>query len=755
MSNQVIDARALLVSSLRALTDTEMMHLLRERPDLLHPIPPDIERLAARAVSPSSVSRALDRINRSALQVAEALAVLPKPVSINQLATAMGSTTKSIPLSIKHAVAGLRKIGLIYGEDNNLLTPDSLVDVVGMYPCGLGGSASNHVEASVLAANPAKLKKLLATAPEEAQFIIEKLLWGIPVGKVADANRHITVETAKTPIEWLLAHGVIVATGPESIMLPREIALELREQKLFKELDPGAPEVTPDTSSKVEIANRAGGEIGYRLVRLAEQLLDAWSVTPPPVLRSGGLAARDLAKTAELLDVDEQTAALLVEICFAAGLIATDVYKEPAWAPTTAFDLWRIKDVSVKWESLILAWWHNSRALFLIGEKDEKGDRVNALQPGLDRVGLPIVDLRSLTIEALVFGSNNAEQIVDWIHWHRPRRDRKTIHKLVTATIYEAEFLGITGMGLLTNAGKQLLHHTEIAGYLAEFLPTPIDYIMIQADLTAIAPGPLQVDIERELNLIAEIESRSAATVYRFDEASIRKALDAGKTVDAVKKFLKKISKTEVPQPLTYLIEDTARKHGALRLGYAPTYLRSEDPGLLDALMKDVRVTALHPVRIAPTVVVFQADPEESAAILGQSGYIAMLESPDGTALIRARQKRRVALEGHANKLEHPSDEVLSSAVAALRQGDAAAPSARPKNAVRLTTAETVGVLREAVANKAKVWIGYANEAGREVEHVVQPIRLNAGKLTAFDQRSAKVGDFSIARITMIAIMSE
>jgi len=682
MSNQVIDARALLVSSLRALTDTEMMYLLRERPDLLHPIPPDIERLAARTVSPSSVSRALDRINRSALQVAEALAVLPKPVSINQLATAMGSTTKSIPLSIKHAVAGLRKIGLIYGEDNNLLTPDSLVDVVGMYPCGLGGSASNHVEASVLAANPAKLKKLLATAPEEAQFIIEKLLWGIPVGKVADANRHITVETAKTPIEWLLAHGVIVATGPESIMLPREIALELREQKLFKELDPGAPEVTPDTSSKVEIANRAGGEIGYRLVRLAEQLLDAWSVTPPPVLRSGGLAARDLAKTAELLDVDEQTAALLVEICFAAGLIATDVYKEPAWAPTTAFDLWRIKDVSVKWESLILAWWHNSRALFLIGEK-------------------------------------------------------------------------ITGMGLLTNAGKQLLHHTEIAGYLAEFLPTPIDYIMIQADLTAIAPGPLQVDIERELNLIAEIESRSAATVYRFDEASIRKALDAGKTVDAVKKFLKKISKTEVPQPLTYLIEDTARKHGALRLGYAPTYLRSEDPGLLDALMKDVRVTALHPVRIAPTVVVFQADPEESAAILGQSGYIAMLESPDGTALIRARQKRRVALEGHSNKLEHPSDEVLSSAVAALRQGDAAAPSARPKNAVRLTTAETVGVLREAVANKAKVWIGYANEAGREVEHVVQPIRLNAGKLTAFDQRSAKVGDFSIARITMIAIMSE
>lgn len=71
MSTQDIDARAALVSSLRAFDDAAVMKLLQERPDLLHPIPPDFERLAARALAPSSVGRALDRINRAALQVIE------------------------------------------------------------------------------------------------------------------------------------------------------------------------------------------------------------------------------------------------------------------------------------------------------------------------------------------------------------------------------------------------------------------------------------------------------------------------------------------------------------------------------------------------------------------------------------------------------------------------------------------------------------------------------------------------------------
>ncbi|MBM3691624.1 MAG: hypothetical protein FJW76_06435, partial [Actinobacteria bacterium] len=668
MSGPDIDARATLVSSLRAFDDAAVMKLLQERPDLLHPIPPDFERLAARAVSPSSVARALDRINRSALQVIEALAVLPKPVSTMQLINAMGVTGKAVPVSIKQAMKHLRDLVLVWGDDKALLTPDSLIDVIGPYPCGLGVSAKENIDSLIASKHPDELEEQISAAPEDVRFVIEKLLWGPPVGKVSDANKKVTVESAKSPIEWLLARGLVIPTGPETIMLPKEVALALRENKLVKEVDPGAPEVIPDKTVKLK-PDSVGGEIAFAFVKQTEQLLDAWSISPPPVLRSGGLSARDLTKAAELLDTDESATALIIEIAHAAGLLATDFHQQPSWAPTTGYDIWRIKDVATKWESLVLAWWNSARAIFLIGEKDEKGDRINALQGGLDRIGIPLIDLRTLALEAMQFGSTNAEQMVAWVSWHRPRRDKKMVHRVVIATLAQAELLGVSGMGRLTTAGKELLHHQEIANCVSEFLPTPIDYIMLQADLTAVAPGPLIADLERELSAIAEIESRGAATVYRFNEVSIRRGLDLGKSADGIKNLLSKTSKTPVPQPLTYLIEDTARKHGAIRLGAAPAYLRSDDSTLLDALMRDARITALMPQRIAPTVVIFQADPEDAAAVLSQSGYTPTLESADGSMLVRARLQRRATLEANTNRLEHPTDEVLIEAVKALRQG--------------------------------------------------------------------------------------
>ena len=48
--------------------------------------------------------------------------------------------------------------------------------------------------------------------------------------------------------------------------------------------------------------------------------------------------------------------------------------------------------------------------------------------------------------------------------------------------------------------------------------------------------------------MMAEIESRGGATVYRFTEATIRRALDHGKTGDEIKTFLAKTSKTPMPQ---------------------------------------------------------------------------------------------------------------------------------------------------------------------------------------------------------------
>ena len=105
--------------------------------------------------------------------------------------------------------------------------------------------------------------------------------------------------------------------------------------------------------------------------------------------------------------------------------------------------------------------------------------------------------------------------------------------------------------------------------------------MLLQADLTAVAPGPLEAGLARELDLVADVESAGGATVYRFSEPSIRRALDAGRSATDLHHLFATRSATPVPQGLTYLVDDVARRHGRLRGGAAAAFLRSDDEVLL------------------------------------------------------------------------------------------------------------------------------------------------------------------------------
>ena len=134
----------------------------------------------------------------------------------------------------------------------------------------------------------------------------------------------------------------------------------------------------------------------------------------------------------------------------------------------------------------------------------------------------------------------------------------------------EAELLGLTGRGALTSYGRALLAggaEPAVATVLADRLPAPVDHVLVQADLTVVAPGPLEVELAREMALVADVESAGAATVYRVTEATVRRALDAGRSAAELHELFRSRSRTPVPQALTYLVDDVARRHGALRAG--------------------------------------------------------------------------------------------------------------------------------------------------------------------------------------------
>ncbi|MGZ0713089.1 helicase-associated domain-containing protein (plasmid) [Coraliomargarita sp. W4R53] len=126
---------------------------------------------------------------------------------------------------------------------------------------------------------------------------------------------------------------------------------------------------------------------------------------------------------------------------------------------------------------------------------------------------------------------------------------------------------------------------------LSEHLVAEIDRVYLQADLTAIAPGPLHPALDLRLRSIADRESRAQASTYRFTPDSLGAGMTEGETASSIRQFLEELSLTGIPQPLDYLIESTAARHGLVRVGSddetGRTHIESIDSGLLDAVAVD------------------------------------------------------------------------------------------------------------------------------------------------------------------------
>ena len=101
----------------------------------------------------------------------------------------------------------------------------------------------------------------------------------------------------------------------------------------------------------------------------------------------------------------------------------------------------------------------------------------------------------------------------------------------------------------------------------------------------------------------------------------------------------------------------------------------------------------------------------------------------------------------------------MSAAVRTLRAGDQAqgpraAAITGPASSVtvpRLQASAIVTSLRRSIAETRPVWLGYADTDGTVADQMVDPIRLSAGVLTAFDHRTSTVRTFAVSRITGIA----
>jgi hypothetical protein len=763
---------------LRARDDDTLRALFACRPELITPVPADITALSSRASTPSALSRALDRLDRLGLSVFEALLVLPSPTTYDDLVAAVGA-------DVRGAVDRLRALALVWGGDEELRVAPGARQAV-PHPAGLGPPVREAFASypsdrlSALLADldlasvddiPGRIGALVEDAGPEARAALDRLAWGPPIGKVEGARRPVTIATASSPIERLLARGLLAATDDRTVTLPREVGRHLRGGRVFRDLET-TPPTLGGTVREQALVDRTAGSQAFTTVRTIEDLLERWGVDPPGVLRGGGLGIRDLRGTASALDLPDWTAALLIEVAYAAGLLARSGDYDGSgtggrggdalWLPTQSYDLWRLQDPERRWVTIAGAWLRMDRVPGLAGERDDRDRLINALSDEAIRASAPQVRRSALTAlaDAKPGTAPSAEDVYSHLSWHEPRRGGMLRERLVGWTLREAEALGLTGFKALASHTRALLDGDDAAKALLDVLPTPVDHVLIQADLTAVAPGPLVPDLARELALAADVESTGGATVYRFTPESVRRALDAGRGAAELIDLLSRHSTTALPQPLSYLIEDVARRHGRLRVGIASAYVRSDDPAMLEEILADRRSDQLRLHRLAPTVLASRVPRAELLDALRVLGYAPVAESAEGSVVITRLDSQRAESAGHGTyeQARHavlgsgPDASVITAAVRALRAGDEAARVSVPYGSPpRTPAAAMVQQLREAADRGARVWIGYLDQQGQASSRIIEPARIEGGFLTAYDATRAAVHRFALHRITGVA----
>ncbi len=705
---------------LRARSDEDLASLFQYRPDLLSPVPNDFSSLAARASSTPSLVRALDCLNLWHYQIIEAACLLPEPFKKSEL---MLITSEETAFALDY----LWQMGLLYKEGNNFRTLTNLKLLFGNEPAGLGPVSVGKVDFS-------KLKDI----PKASSDVLTKLTWGPPRGAITN------IKKPGSAIGWLLENNILVALDSHTVALPREFGIKLRGGKIHKELITKAGDLDGKKIEQKQIDLAAIANIST-ILRWCEELLHNLSDEPPTALRNGGIGVRDLKRIAEHLGVDEVCAGFVAELCYLGGLVVID--PDDQILPTSAFDIWLTKSAEERWYSLVVLWLDTSRVSGLIGKVIDKN--IAPLGPELDRAGASLI--RRTTLKVLLENLKTAPQLASLqkiVRWWNPQRANDDF---VEWNLREAEWLGITGQGGLSTFGSNLLTEEAVLGVEAS-LPKPVDHILIQADNSAVAPGPLTAELSAEMGTIADIESRGGATVYRFSEASIRRGLDHGKTGDQIRTFLIKTSKTPMPQPLDYLITDVAKRHGRLRVGSAHTYIRCEDEGLVQQILHDKNCEHLRLRKIATQVLVTDLELTEVINELREFGYLPAAENASGVLLSQPnlrRAKSRPKPPRIISELTSPKEGVILSAVKAIRAGER---SRKVEPIVSGTSSnETLALINQYISQKRTLIISYADNNGGVSNRIIEPISISLGTLTARDETTGEQVQFRIPRINGVA----
>lgn len=811
---------------LTALPDREVAALLVARPDLAAPPSSSFLALATRAGAPGSIEHALAGLDAPTLAVAEAVVALSRPEESGRAGGAgptevaevvgnrrvggaggaggeplgcpadhpadpadpdsvdlAGLVAAHLPLPAEQVTEALEHLGrLALVIEGSPLA--ALETAFGPHPFGLGPWATEPLSAEQL---PPTLEELSEDAaggggkpviPVASVEMLQALTWGPPAGTLRAGG---TAPGAAPLIErgWLERSSD--AHGRTRFILPRQVALALRGGRLTRE-PLTAPEAGDLETVGADVVASEASFHAEEVVRLVAALLEEWGREGGTIRRTGGVSARALARTADALGLEADAAARIIEIAASAGLLGLDE-DGAAWVPSSQAAGWLTDSLPQRWAPLALAWSGSARTPWLTGTRDDDGTLRAVLSPDLEAGWAARLRARVLALLGdLPPGTSATPAFVRAaLTWQSPRR---TIPGgAISAVLAEAETLGITGGGALTEAGRILARRaaasldeqapglsggptdpgdagraeeaggeayaeplsddqalTALEAALAADLPAAVEMILVQSDLTAIVPGRPAPELAALLERTSVVESRGGALTVRFTPESVRGALDVGYRAEEITQEIGRYSPTPLPDSLSVLIQDAARHHGAVRVRAVSALLRIGDEATAAGLLAEPRLRDLGLDQVAPGILVATASAGQVLRELRATGLAPVTEDASGHLVVgpaTAQQARRAPEptrpgSEHSVRRRRPGRRELTTLVGRLRVGQEALQAAG-EAAVATDPVHALAVLRQAQSSRSRLRLSLAGPDGAVQERQVRVMAVEPGRVRLRD----------------------
>lgn len=668
-------SRSTLATWLSELDGSRLARVLAMRKDAASsPEPRSVGELADRLQRPGSVALVLPQLTLPCLQAAEALAALGARATRDSLAELLGSTSPAAVHALDATLEALSDRALVWHDGNEALRMPTPLRQVWSTPLGLdapleellAGTTSEELRGmlAVLGIKPPGTKQQRLAALVEHHRDAERV--ASLVAEAPAATRKLLERSARsTPRQslfvvfgapgpdpqpgarWALDRGLLVQDrhGYGPVRMPVEVALALRGPDWHAPFEPLPPvtQLVPITSSEVE---REAAVAATAFAAHAASVLSACATAPPSQLKSGGIGARELARLGKAAQADDAVVRIALETAYAAGLLARDGDRVP---PTEAYDAWAEQEPAEQLAVLLRAW--RDLPLTPTRARDDDNKTLPALAGAPDCGGCLQARHGLLTAAAGLpagQGVKVASELGPLVAWHRPLADDASPEGTTpfSAVVREAELLGVLARGALSPLGAHLAAHAdeELDITARRLLPPATTTARIGADLTAVVTGTPSARLAALLDSMADRETSGTASVWRFSAGSIRRALDAGRTPDDITADLAACSATSaLPQPLTYLIADTARGHGRVRIAPAACVIHGDEPALLAELAAHRALSKLALRQLAPTVLVSGSPPATTLAALRAAGYAPVAETAGGTVRIEKCLPQRAA----------------------------------------------------------------------------------------------------------------